>query len=488
MYEVVFGVTLSGRDVPVKGITRISGPTVTTIPVRIHVNPVDTLIQLAQTIRNEILELSSRAQFGLRNILRAAGLRKAPFDTIVNVLIRDDVSSRLTSLAGTLEACPPYEPNYLEQTMLEVESFSRENRIRLLSSFSPSRAKFILGNVIEILQSASQSPDIALADMNAVSAPEAAFLEALSSTHPTSKNMFAHSLMETMGTLNPEKIALQDLSGTRLTYRQFHAAVCNFAQHLNVNGIRHGDIVPICMQKSINTLIAVFGVLKSGAAFTPLDPKNPKDRNLFIIRDTDAQFAITDNNSMNVFEGLITRLINMDKLDAVLHRLLMEEVSSTNLSPQSLAYVIYTSGSTGLPKGVQVSHASVAASTEGMIEACNVTQDWNVLWFLNYVFDASYFDVFTVLGSGGTISIADQDTMVNNIAKCVNHFGVGQLMITPTIAKLLSPDDVPTLQALLVCGEPITPEVASTWATRMDVYNGYGMIILSKHLLLQVHA
>lgn len=123
MYEVVFGVTLSGRDVPVKGITRISGPTVTTIPVRIHVNPVDTLIQLAQTIRNEILELSSRAQFGLRNILRAAGLRKAPFDTIVNVLIRDDVSSRLTSLAGTLEACPPYEPNYLEQTMLEVESF-----------------------------------------------------------------------------------------------------------------------------------------------------------------------------------------------------------------------------------------------------------------------------------------------------------------------------------------------------------------------------
>lgn len=479
MDEVVFGVTLSGRDAPVNGITRISGPTVVTVPIRIHVNPEDTLIQLAHTIRNEILELSSRAQFGLRNILRAAGLRKAPFDTIVNVLIRDD-ASRSTTLADTLDACPPYEPNYLEQTMLEVESLSRGNEVRLLSSFPSSKAQFILGNVIEILQSASQSPSLVIADMNAVSTPEAAFLETLSSKRPTSENMLAHSRMEQMADLHPDKIALQDLSCTKLTFREFHTAVCNFAQHLNVNGIRHGDIVPVCMKKSINTLIAVFGVLKSGAAYTPLDPRNPKDRNLFIIRDTDAQFAITDDDSMNVFEGLTTRLINMDQLDAVLHRRSMEEVSSINLSPQSLAYVIYTSGSTGLPKGVQVSHASVAASTEGMIEACTVNHDWNVLWFLNYVFDASYFDVFTVLGSGGTISIADQDTMVNDLTKCINHFGAKQLMITPTIAKLLSPDDVPTLQMLLVCGEPITPEVASTWATRMDVYNGYGMIMLSK--------
>ncbi|KAL4900648.1 hypothetical protein BDW74DRAFT_182483 [Aspergillus multicolor] len=141
-------------------------------------------------------------------------------------------------------------------------------------------------------------------------------------------------------------------------------------------------------------------------------------------------------------------------------------------SPQDLAYVIYTSGSIGLPKGVQVSHASSAAATEGMIEACNFDSEWRMLRFLNYAFDASYFDVFTVIGGDGPICIADQHSMMNDLAGCVNHFGITQLVITPTIAKLLAPDDVPSLQALVVCGKPITPELASTWAPRMDIFNG----------------
>jgi non-ribosomal peptide synthetase component F len=172
--------------------------------------------------------------------------------------------------------------------------------------------------------------------------------------------------------------------------------------------------------------------------------------------------------------------VNLDTIDTNSNTEEFEGLAELPRDPSvdDLAYVIYTSGSTGLPKGVQVPHGAVGASTEGMIEACGVNNTWHALWFLNYVFDASYFDVFTVLGSGGTLSLADQDALMADLAGCVNAAGATQLMITPTIARLIAPEQVPTLKALLVCGEPITPETVSVWATRMDVYNGYGMFSL----------
>jgi non-ribosomal peptide synthetase component F len=471
--DLVFGVTLSGRDVPVEGILKISGPTITTVPFRVQVDSEATVVELAKKIQDGMWDVSTRAQYGLRNILRASGQKTALYDTVVNVLVRENEPSS-TDTYNILNPSPPYEPNYLDQTMLEAESVSGSLELRLLSSIPPQRASFILGNVVETLNAVLESPLKPIKETNPTSVEEEVFLDSLSLIKPAQSGQLAHSLLEQMAARYPDRLAVQDTTGRRLSYAEFQSAVNNLASYLRSRGVKTEDVIPLCLQKSVNTLISVFGVLKAGAAFTPLDPKNPPTRNEFIIRDVGACLAITDSHNTSIFASFSGEIINMDQIEATIRADTAKDFTIPGLGPDNLAYIIYTSGSTGLPKGVQVSHRAVAASTDGMIEACKVEKEWNVLWFLNYVFDASYFDVFTVLGVGGSISIADQDAMINDLAKYVNKFKVTQLMITPTISKLISPEDVPSLRALLVCGEPITPEVASVWATRMDVYNGYG--------------
>ncbi len=143
------------------------------------------------------------------------------------------------------------------------------------------------------------------------------------------------------------------------------------------------------------------------------------------------------------------------------------------LSPDSTAYVIFTSGSTGTPKGVLVPHSAVDASTRGMIEATATTRDWVSLWVLNYIFDASYYDVFTVLTCGAVLCVAPQDDILSDLAGHINDMGVEQVMLTPTITKLIrgGPSEVPRLKVLNVCGERIDTNILE-WAKSMDVYNG----------------
>ncbi|KAK3307740.1 uncharacterized protein B0T15DRAFT_572053 [Chaetomium strumarium] len=478
--DVVFGATLSGRDVPVQGILDMAGPTIATVPLRVRLGEEMSLLDLTRAIQDDVWDIAPKAQFGLRNITREAKLRPGHYDTLVNVLIKDRDAEEAGPGTGDtlLVPCEPHEPRYVDgYTMLEAETASGGRlRLRLLSRLPHAKATLLLSSVAETVKAFLDRPDMHIGDLAATSEAELAFLDSLSTVRPTEPGLTAVTLVDRMSARYPDKTALQELSmsgsgGKRtLSYRQFGDGVARLARCLVSKGVKRGDIVPICMRKSIATLTAVFGVLKAGAAFTPLDPKNPRERNSFIVRDVGATLAITDNANADVFDSFAGTVVNLDTLDT--------SGSTAELprwpSVDDLAYVIYTSGSTGLPKGVQVHHSAVGASTEGMIEACGVNDTWHVLWFLNYVFDASYFDVFTVLGSGGTISMADQDTLMTDLAGCVNAFGVTQLMITPTIAKLISPEQVPSLKALLVCGEPIMPETASVWATRMDVYNGYG--------------
>lgn len=469
--DVVFGAAFSGRDAPVPGILQMAYPTITTAPFRMQVNAEVSLMDLIRDTQADTWKYASQAQFGLRNILRSSGHGAALFDTMVNILVKESEAG-VQKHSDIFQRCGPFEPNFLEYTMLEAEPSAHDLDVRIVSSLPKERATLLLGNVVETINAILREPTMLIGELCPTSAEEEAFLDSLSIEQPTDSNMLAYSLFDRMAARNPAKIALQDLSGDKMSYGDLDAAVNQLARKLQAMGVQTGDVIPIGMEKSMNTLVAVLGILKSGAAFTPLDPKNPKDRNEFIMQDVGARVAITDNTHSSIFKGFSGEAVNIDAVEADNSKATITSI----LSPKDPAYIIYTSGSTGMPKGVQVSHAAVAASAEGMIEACKVDSEWHVLWFLNYVFDASYFDVFTVLGSGGTISIADQDTLVGDLASCINTFGVKQLMLTPTISMLISPSDVPIVKTLLVCGEPITPEVVETWASRMEVYNGYGAL------------
>ena len=281
----------------------------------------------------------------------------------------------------------------------------------------------------------------------------------------------AHTVFESVATAKPSKTAIRTRAGLVLTYGELNALANSFAMWLRRRGVSHDEMIPLYMEKSVMTLISILGILKAGASFTPLDPRNPHDRNALIIQDVGASRVITDRKHKDVCGAFGVEVVIPEDIELTSNTDRPPVVPE--LTPDSTIYAIYTSGSTGLPKGVLVTHSAVTASTEGMIEATGVTSEWNALWVLNYVFDAAYYDVFTIFTAGATLCLAPQDDILSNLAGHINDMGIEQVMLTPTLTKLIrgGPAQVAGLKVLNVCGEKIDVNILE-WAKRIDVYNG----------------
>lgn len=152
-----------------------------------------------------------------------------------------------------------------------------------------------------------------------------------------------------------------------------------------------------------------------------------------------------------------------------------KEKPEVDVSSTDLAYIIYTSGSTGHSKGVMVSHGSCVAAMRSIIDF-EKRQNRSIkhLQFSNYIFDASVYDIFATLHSGGTLCVASSERPLSDLAGVINEMGVNHVFMTPTVARLLDPETVPTLESMVVGGEPLTPDVVTTWASKITLINGYG--------------
>jgi amino acid adenylation domain-containing protein len=348
------------------------------------------------------------------------------------------------------------------------------SQIKMLVPFAADRvrAQSVLDTFISMLRLMADGKDAPISQLLSEQAL-ARSIDPVNMMAPVQLPALAHTAFESFAAADPTKIAIRTSAGRYLSYAEFNSKANNFAAWLLDHGVRHQEMIPLFMEKSVETLISIVGILKSGASFTPLDPKNSYDRNAFVIKDVGAKRIVTDVKNRDICRAFGVDLIITETMDLARENAQNPEIPE--LKPDSVVYAIYTSGSTGLPKGVLVQHSAVVASVEGMIEATRVTPEWNSLWVLNYVFEASYYDVFTIFSVGGTLNIAPQDELLYDLAGHINRMNIEQVMLTPTITKLISggPDQVPHLKVLNVCGERIDADVLK-WAESVDVYNGYG--------------
>lgn len=456
-HDVIFLTAFSGRDADVEGILNLAGPTLCTVPMRIKINGSDSVLGFARAVRDNLWALSSHAYSGLRTAIADGGLNANDFNTMVNVL----AGRRTFAEDGPLVPVVAHEDNFTQYPTIEIDEAS-PTHAKLLSAspISSDSAQSLLKLFTDIIKgmvsNTQDSIDHLLSTLNQNKDPGFGLV---------------HQGLEKIAATTPSKIAIRTSSGIALTYEEFNAKANSFASFLLHQGVEPGEMIPLFMEKSSTTLIAIYGILKAGAAFAPLDPRNPYDRNAFIIKDVQASRLITDETNLEAAKafGVSTIVPDLLALDVSGKELPVVK----GLSPESAAYAIYTSGSTGLPKGVLVQHSAVCASTEGMIEATAVNADWNALWVLNYVFDASYYDVFTMFTAGASLCLAPQDDLLQDLAGHINRMGIRQVMLTPTITKLISGGhaQVPGLKALLVCGEKIDMNILD-WAKSIDVYNG----------------
>lgn len=462
--DILFMTSFSGRDADVEGILTLDGPTLCTVPMRITIDENLSALNFTKAVQKNLWTLSKYAHSGLRNALIEGGLQANAFNTMVNILVSNQSVSDDSPLVPVLT----HGNNFTQYPTVEIIGHD-PTHVKLLvqSSANPQAVQSIVDRFTKIVDSMVANPD------DLISALQTTFRPDEKSATKVEEQQFglAHIALENYAAANPSKIAIRSSSGSTLSYAELNGRANSLANWLVQYGVRHGEIIPLYMEKSPMTLVSIFAILKAGASFTPLDPHNPHDRNSFIIKDVNASRIITDEKNHEAALAFGMNLIMPEQMDLEANTARPPVVPE--LTGDSTIYIIFTSGSTGMPKGVLVTHSAVTASTEGMIEATKVTSDWNALWVLNYVFDASYYDVFTIFTAGGTLCLAPQDEVLQDLAECINSLGIEQVMLTPTITKLIrgGPSQVPGLKVLNVCGERIDLNILE-WAKSVDVYNG----------------
>ena len=466
---VTMATAISGRELPLKGIEALDGPTLAMVPQAVLVNPEHSLDQLVQSVNTNLWDLIKNSQQGVRGALAAAGHQNTTlFDTMVNILPLGQDASDLTREVFQMHGARPVWKT--EYTTLNIEESSRGIEISLTAPMEQRRLSFILQQFCHVVETIFSNPRLPIKSFSLLESEELDFLLQWNDEQPQPTTL--HGQFELAAQKHSSRVAINFQNEQLLTYAELNERANRMANFLSERGVTTGDLVPLLLEKSPFMIIAILALFKLGAAYVPLSPENPVERNEFIVRDVGARVVLseTEHATFFSFEDITVLLIDRAKLCAY-----SKEKPEIEVSPSDPAYILYTSGSTGQPKGVTVSHGACAAAMRSIIDFENKRDEpFRALQFSNYVFDVSLYDFFVTLHSGRTLCIAPSDRLLGDLAGAINEMNVNHVFLTPTVARLLDPKEVPGLESMTVGGEQLTRDVIETWAPVLTLRNGYG--------------
>ena len=275
----------------------------------------------------------------------------------------------------------------------------------------------------------------------------------------------------------PDKVAVV-CGRLKISYRDLYVRSLGLARKLNQEGIKSGSRVAVYFDPSINMIIAVLGVVLSGAAYVPLDKKKPQESLKKVVNNADPSLIICENEKDFRFD---VKTIEVDNL------LIIENDEFVDFScdqKNDLAYIIYTSGTTGEPKGVAVGHMQLAASTQARRDVYGGEQVFLLLSSL--AFDSSVAGVWGTLTSGGTLVIASKDEMRDpeKIVELIALNNVSHLLCIPSLYdNILNEVERSKLQSLslktaIVAGEVLQQKILEKhfllFGKEVELVNEYG--------------
>ncbi|WP_372339124.1 amino acid adenylation domain-containing protein [Cohnella sp. WQ 127256] len=218
---------------------------------------------------------------------------------------------------------------------------------------------------------------------------------------PYAREKTMHRLFEEQAARSPSRVALT-MEGAELTYAELNSKANQVAVMLAERGVRPRDRVALIADRGFEMVIGMFGILKAGAAYVPIDPEYPEARQRYICENAEVTALLADRD-----DGL--GIGNTLKLDPEYYGQWSDEESGIYAEPTDLAYIIYTSGSTGNPKGVMIEHHSAVNLIQWVNKRFEVGENDTLLFITSMCFDLSVYDLFGMLACGGKVVIARKD-------------------------------------------------------------------------------
>jgi polyketide synthase PksJ len=451
--DVVFGTTVSGRsgNIKIKGIEDIVGLFINTIPLRVKIDQGEGLEEIAGLLRgvNQMLQArEAHENTSLVKIREYSQLdnKEELFDSIVTIenypldqrMAESSDPSTLTVGSHTMIGRTHYEltvnitifDTINIQFSYDIHLFTKESILRLSHHFS-NILKVIIGN-----------PECALSSIEMISSGEKQqILFDFNSTevdYPGEKTI--HGLFEEQAVRSPENTAVIDVEQLKISYGELNRKAEHWAYVLRQKGVVPGTIVGILIERSIEMIIGILGILKAGAAYLPLSIEYPEERIKYILEDSNAKVLLVASTAQAEIEAKVRdSLSHRIKVIAVSYILSSSTLALTcKVSSADLAYVIFTSGSTGHPKGVLVEHHSVINRLKWMQKRYPIGAGDLILQKTPYTFDVSVWELLWWAFEGAGVCLLkpggekEPDTMVEAIdthSVTVMHFVPSMLQV-----------------------------------------------------------
>ena len=251
----------------------------------------------------------------------------------------------------------------------------------------------------------------------------------------------------------PENIAVI-YQNKKITYRELDSITEKLAKYIVSFGIKAEDAVSILVNKSEKMPICSLGVLKSGAAYEPLDPTYPSERLEFMMKDSNAKLLIADEELLPLipnYNGPVLLTKDIDKLEN-------KNVLLNNPKPEDLFILLYTSGSTGIPKGCMIEHRNVSAFSNWFTRHFEYSEKTKATSYASFGFDASVMDIYPVLTVGGTLVVIPEDMRFDLVAlkKYYNEIGITNTFMTTQVGRQFAlMGGFKTLSTIIVGGEKL---------------------------------
>jgi len=471
-HDVAFGTAVSGRPADLAGAETMVGLLINTVPVRANINAETTVADVLDQLQQHHNDTLEHEHLALSEIHRVTGhdalfdtlflYENYPIDTSVplgfhELAITDVTNREYNHYPLSVMALPGRELGLRVEYDTEVfdalgiEKLTERFQRVLLEMTADSTRRLM---ALDVVDEAEHEQLDAWGNRSVLSHP---------ATGKSIPGMFAAQVART------PNVAALSFEGRSMTYRELDEAANRLAHLLIEEGAGPGERVALLFSRSADAIVSILAVLKTGAAYLPIDPALPAARIEFLLTDAEPVAVVTTAGLRSRLDGCRPTVIDVDDPALATQPCTALPIPSSD----NVAYLIYTSGTTGVPKGVAVTHENTTQLLESLhadLPEAGVWAQWHSL-----VFDVSVHEIWGALLHGGRLVVVPESVAASpdDLHALLVSEQVTVLSQTPSAVGMLSPEGLEST-ALVVAGEACPVEVVDRWAPGRVMINAYG--------------
>ncbi|NAS32280.1 amino acid adenylation domain-containing protein [Flavobacteriaceae bacterium R38] len=435
--DLVLGLPASGQSL--SGKTQLIGHCVNLLPLRSKLDSNMSFNQYLKKRKTAIFDAYEHQQFSFGQLLQKLAITRDPSRVpLVPVMFNIDMGMTSAVAFEGLDYRLRSNPRTHEAFELFLNATGTEDELILewsfnSSLFKPETIKQMMTSFKEVLEEIVVNPETKINDLIKVDDSVYRKLNDTSFSYP---QLPLHELLTNQIQETALKKAIT-FEGSAISYEDLEKQTNQLTHYLLEQGVGNGDYVAVSLPRSIELVIALIAIMKSGAAYLPLDPNFPETRLEFMLEDSGAKYLITTKEFLSSFKANVNILLSED----IFSGLSRYSSSPANISVDinDTAYIMYTSGSTGKPKGVLVTHKNLVNFLCSMMEEPGIDENDTLLSITTVSFDIAGLELFLPLLKRAALVIANDEVAKDSrlMLELLKDENITMLQATPTTWQML---------------------------------------------------